>query len=256
MNGIEKSSRVSKDYTCSHCGELVKAIEGPGGIFLRGFCQCPGAVEERKEWDREVAEEKAQRVQDQILFRKQKAGLVGRLEEMTFERFEAEYQPEPCKTTLEFTGEDGASLILWSEGYGTGKTHLAVATLDRWIEEGGNGRFCHLPSFLRRIRGTFGPEPKESEDAVLRDIENTGLLVLDDLGKEKHSEWQQMTIYTLIDHRYIRRLPMVITMNLKPAELEGRIGSASVSRLLEVTEFVHVEGKDYRLRGMRGEWMA
>ena len=248
------SSRACKEYLCPHCGELVKVVKGPGGILLRGFCQCAGAVEERRQRDRKVAQEKARRIQDQILFRKGKAGLVGRLTEMTFERFEAEYQPEAYKTVLEFTGENGASLILWSEGYGTGKTHLAVAILHRWIEEGGNGRSCHVPSFLRRIRGTFGPEPKESEDAVLRDIENTGLLVLDDLGKEKHSKWQEMTIYTLIDHRYTRLLPTVITMNLKPVELEGRIGSASVSRLLEVAEFVRLEGEDYRyrLRKMRG----
>ena len=251
MRSIATSSKISKDYTCSHCGESVAAVEGPGGILLRGLCQCPAAAEERRRWDQTVADEKAKRRQDQILFRKRKADLVGRLAEMTFDRFEAEHQPEGYNAALQFGGENGASLILWSEGFGTGKTHLSAAILHHWIEEGGTGRFCHVPSLLRRIRGTFGPDPRESEHRVLQEIEKTGLLVLDDLGKEKMSEWAEMTLYTLVDHRYTHLLPMVITMNLRPAELEERIGPASVSRLLEIGEFVQVEGPDYRLCRMR-----
>lgn len=169
---------------------------------------------------------------------------------MTFEAFDESLQPKPYQKARGFTGEHGENLILYGARYGTGKTHLAAAVLNRHVNQGGTGRFCEVPALLRRLRGTFSPDARESESRVFREIQGAGLLVLDDVGKEKWSEWGEQTLYDIIDHRYVRELPIVITTNLSPGELGKAIGPACLSRLSERGTFVELEGEDYRLRGV------
>lgn len=234
-----------RDQPCSHCGERIPEDRRP---FL---CNCEGAREERARKDADLRERQEILGQEDTKRRRAQAGLVGRLLEMTFETFQETLQPEPYKKATQFTGERGESLILYGPDYGSGKTHLAAAVLNRWINQGGTGRFCELPALLRRLRATFSPDAKESEYRVFASIQETGLLVLDDVGKEKGSEWVWQTLYDLINYRYIRDMPMVITSNLMPRELGEAIGWACLSRLSEKGIFVCVKGEDYRLRGRR-----
>ena len=77
------------------------------------------------------------------------------------------------------------------------------------------------------------------------------LLVLDDLGKEKPSEWVEETLYEIINARYVRRLPVIITTNVGLKAVETRYpwnGEAIVSRLFEMCAGVKVGGDDWRRR--------
>jgi len=170
---------------------------------------------------------------------------------MMFENFDASLQPEAYQEAKNFTGERGENLILYGAHYGTGKTHLAAAILNRHIDQGETGVFCNVPDLLRRLRATFSQDARESEHRVFSSIRGAGLLVLDDLGKEKWSPWVEQTLYDIINYRYIHELPTVITTNLSLKELAEAIGLACYSRLRERGPLIYVRGEDYRRHGMR-----
>ena len=78
---------------------------------------------------------------------------------------------------------------------GIGKTHLAVAVLRRAIlTRGARGLFYDTRDLLRLIRSTYNPLVRTAEMDILRPVMETDLLVLDDLGAEKPSEWVEETI--------------------------------------------------------------
>jgi len=234
-----------REEPCPHCGRRIPDGRRP---FL---CDCAGARQERAERDSDLAQRQRIVAQEDAERRRGQAGLVGRLLGMTFESFEESLQPTAYEKAQKFMGTDGQNLILYGSDYGTGKTHLAAAILNRWISEGGAGRFCEVPALLRRLRATFSPDARESEGWVFREMQGAGLLVLDDLGKEKWSPWVEQTLYDIINYRYVRELPMVITTNLTPGHLGEAIGLACLSRLSERGAFVHMKGEDCRLRGRR-----
>ncbi|MGQ9826036.1 MAG: ATP-binding protein, partial [Desulfotomaculales bacterium] len=73
------------------------------------------------------------------------------------------------------------------------------------------------------------------------------LVVLDELGAEKSSEWVTERLYVIINARYNEMLPTIITSNLEMEELEALPGwERIVSRLFEMCHLVKVDGKDYR----------
>lgn len=72
------------------------------------------------------------------------------------------------------------------------------------------------------------------------------LLLLDDLGAAKTSEWTEELTYRLINHRYEHMLPTLITTNLPTAELRTALGDRVASRLAEMTERVILTGPDRR----------
>jgi hypothetical protein len=76
------------------------------------------------------------------------------------------------------------------------------------------------------------------------------LLILDDLGTEKLTDWAAEKLDTLIDHRYIKGLPLVVTTNVPAAQLSPRIASRLQDRRLG--RVVTLSGPDYRISGTEG----
>jgi DNA replication protein DnaC len=72
------------------------------------------------------------------------------------------------------------------------------------------------------------------------------LLVLDDLGQERPTEFARETVFEVIAARYDAEAPMIVTSNLGDAQLRDAYGEALVSRLYESTELVTVTASDYR----------
>jgi DNA replication protein DnaC len=72
------------------------------------------------------------------------------------------------------------------------------------------------------------------------------LLVLDDLGAEKTTEWVQSVIYEIIDHRYNEYLPLIITTNLKAGELAEKLGSRTADRIRSFCKLVMLNLKSQR----------
>jgi DNA replication protein DnaC len=150
-----------------------------------------------------------------------------------------------------------AGVGLFLEGQpGVGKTHLAVAVLRRIIEStAARGLFYDTRELLRLIRSTYDPSIRTTEVEVLRPVLTADLLVLDDLGAEKTSEWVDETMNLIVNTRYSERRLTLFTSNYPdipddtdPNSLLFRIGARMRSRLHEMCEFVVLDAADYRER--------
>lgn len=144
---------------------------------------------------------------------------------------------------------------LFLEGQpGVGKTHLAVAVLKQVVQTAGaRGLFYDTRDLLRVIRSTYDPSIRTTELEILRPVMSADLLVLDDLGAEKTSEWVDETMNLIVNTRYNERRLTIFTSNYPdipddtdPNSLLFRIGTRMRSRLHEMCEFVVMDGADYR----------
>src|SRR5437870_880928 len=144
---------------------------------------------------------------------------------------------------------------LFLEGQpGVGKTHLAVAVLKQVVEAtGARGVFYDTRDLLRIIRSTYDPSIRTTELEVLGPVMRADLLVLDDLGAEKTSEWVEETMNLIVNTRYSERRLTIFTSNYPdipddtdPNALLFRIGHRMRSRLHEMCEFIVMDGADYR----------
>ena len=144
---------------------------------------------------------------------------------------------------------------LFLEGQpGVGKTHLAVALLKQVVQAAGaRGLFYDTRDLLRVIRSTYDPSIRTTELEILRPVMHADLIVLDDLGAEKTSEWVEETMNLIVNTRYNERRLTIFTSNYPdipddtdPNSLLFRIGSRMRSRLHEMCEFVPMDGADYR----------
>jgi len=157
--------------------------------------------------------------------------------------------------------EYGHSLMLAGPP-GLGKTHLAVAIL-RYLAEQKGARvvFWEQRALLKRLQGTFDSASPLSESQILGPVHSADLLVLDDLGAGRTSEWARDVLHEIITHRYDSRKSLILTTNcpvgdeeeeqdgavvLRNLTLKQRLGDALMSRLYEMCRFVHLEGDDYR----------
>jgi DNA replication protein DnaC len=150
---------------------------------------------------------------------------------------------------------------LFLEGQpGVGKTHLAVAVLKQVVQTtAAHGLFYDTRDLLRVIRGTYNASTHTTELEVLRPVMKADLLVLDDLGAEKTSEWVEETMNLIVNTRYNERRPTIFSSNYEdipddtdPNSLLFRIGYRMRSRLHEMCEFVVMDGADYRMMPTNG----
>jgi DNA replication protein DnaC len=137
---------------------------------------------------------------------------------------------------------------------GVGKTHLAVALLKQVIiEKGDSGLFYDFRDLLREIQASWNSVSQTSELEVLRPVLEANLLVLDELGANKPTEWVRDTMAHIINCRYNDKKLTIFTSNYldtsaKPGEemLTDRIGVRLRSRLYEMCKEVEIRGKDFR----------
>jgi DNA replication protein DnaC len=137
---------------------------------------------------------------------------------------------------------------------GVGKTHLAVSLLKQIIiEKGDPGIFYDFRDLLREIQGSWNSVSQTSELEVLRPVLEAKVLVLDELGANKPTEWVRDTIAHIINCRYNDKKLTVFTSNYldtpgKQGEesLADRIGVRLRSRLYEMCKEVEIHGVDFR----------
>lgn len=140
----------------------------------------------------------------------------------------------------------GPSLLLLGPT-GVGKTHQAYGALHAFAESGVQcaWMFTTAADFYARLRPRSGVDT----EAEFHRYASANLLVLDDLGAAKGSEWVEEVNYRLINYRYEHMLPTLITTNVRPADLEQEIGKRVASRLLEMADRAAMVGHDRRTAG-------
>jgi len=145
--------------------------------------------------------------------------------------------------------------LLYMGTVGVGKTHLSVAILRGLVEKGVPCLFYEFGSLLKEIQKSYNGVSQTSELEVLAPVYEAEVLVLDELGATKPTEWVCDTIRQIIGRRYNDRRLTIFTTNYTdrrrgPADetLEDRIGARLRSRLFEMCKTVVLEGDDYRRR--------
>lgn len=131
--------------------------------------------------------------------------------------------------------KDGKGLLICGRS-GRGKTHLACAILNH-LDDNYSTAFAHTPTLLEKIRKGAGN---------LGQLLAVDLLVLDDIGSERESDWALEKILIIVDGRLNQLKPTVFTTNFDYNDLETRIGSRLASRILNSSLTVVVQGPDWR----------
>lgn len=133
--------------------------------------------------------------------------------------------------------------LLLSGGFGCGKTHLAAAIANQCVGFGIPTLFLTVPDLLDWIRYSYD-QPNVTFEQRFEEIRNIDLLVLDDLGTQNATAWAEEKLYQIINHRYLHKLPTIVTTNLDLAEMDGRIRS----RLLDpdLVTALRISAPDFR----------
>ncbi|MGA2484085.1 MAG: ATP-binding protein [Candidatus Acidiferrales bacterium] len=218
-----------------------------------------------------------------------RARIPRRYEHCDFENFETEladgsYTPEAVRSlkqakllaqgfVRDYPGGSDAGLLLMGRS-GVGKTHLAVAALKELIKRGHTGFFCEYGKLLREIQDSYNSSSQATEMSILDPVLAAEVLVMDDLGVIKPSDWVRDIIGFILNTRYAdasrdlshRRCTIITTNYLdEPREkkeppkdpsgrlvvvreetLADRIGTRTRSRLYEMCRTVEVFAPDFR----------
>ena len=133
--------------------------------------------------------------------------------------------------------------LLLLGGYGSGKTHLAAAIANYAVGIGLPTIFITVPDLLDTLRYSFG-STDESFEQRFEEIRQAPLLILDDFGTQNATAWAQEKLFQIINYRYTNHLPLVVTTNLSPDQIEGRIRSRLSDP--ELVSQAHLLSPDYR----------
>jgi len=146
--------------------------------------------------------------------------------------------------------------LLLTGKVGVGKTHLAVSIIKMLTERGFTCLFYEFGSLLKEIQDSYNPTTKASELSILRPVLEADVLVLDELGASKPTDWVRDTMAHIINTRYNDRKLTIFTTNYPDEQandreetLEDRIGPRLRSRLFEMCRAVKINGEDYRRKG-------
>lgn len=233
--------------TCAYCGrKLLPAVSNKISrnlnIEIYQGCNCKASLDAIRQQEEQARAEKQKQKEENLQKALLRAGVK--------KRYLSAQHPNAIQLAQKVLS--GKSLYI-DGGFGTGKTHLASAIACQLIKAHKQVQMLTGVDFTLRLQSTFGTS--ESEEEVLMRYATGGVLILDDLGKEPPSDWVVSRLFAIINERYDQLLPIVITSNYTRGQLVTRLGrngdtdtaEALVSRLVEMCDVVHMDGKDRRL---------
>ena len=267
LGGVEREEDATR--TCARCG-VIKPTRYANG-YIPGKCACLLAEQEQQRVQRErleawKAQQAARRKQCEKCYTWLGEWSEPSLAGKTFESFEIDLQPNGFLAAYTFAEQVKArdadptlppvgNLVLWSNtSWGTGKTHLAASICNSL-------RAASIPCLFttgQNLFNAFGARFDEHQGVndLIALAGETQLLVIDDLDKTyiTQSGYKSTVFFNILNRRYLKHLPTVVTTNAVVQVMEQDIvglseylGPASCSRLKEHgLQVVCMEGMDYR----------
>lgn len=185
------------------------------------------------------------------------AGAKAKVKAWTFEKDDArnpklsEAAKNYVKNFNDFK-KDGKGLLFHGT-VGTGKTFYAASIANALIDEGYKVLMTNFSRMTNELQGTF------EKQAYIDDLNNYTLLIIDDLGVERTSDYVKEIVYNIIDSRYSSGLPLIITTNLTMDEIKKpqEIGYSRIyDRILEMCFPIEVNGNSRRRQNVRDSYYS
>lgn len=156
--------------------------------------------------------------------------------------------PEASDTCIKYVRnwewalERGMGMLMYGN-VGTGKSFLAACIVNELVEKG-------VLAFMTTTARIVAAAQSSSPNSVLQQLSRAKLLVLDDLGMERDNEFGNEVINSLIDSRYVARLPVIVTTNFSPQMVKDKdklFYDRIFDRLLERSKTIFVDGPQRRI---------
>lgn len=224
---------ISNEGKCKYCnGELPESKIECGEVIPEGFC----SIKCSKYYNRKM---------DSCSYLKQ-SGVPKRYLKCSFKNFivNNEQIKKVVSDLKNITNVNDSILITGRAG--CGKTHLAVALMrEQSLKTIRRAWFYNVTEILIDLRSVYNKDGN-SEKEMFEKFFTNDILIIDDIGAEKVSDYVVQSWYRIIDHRYSACLPTVYTTNLSMPEIGVRFGDRIASRLSAGMVFT-IDGKDGRL---------
>jgi len=148
--------------------------------------------------------------------------------------------------------EAGEGLYIWGKDTGCGKTSWACKIMGHYFRKiafdtglENEGLYIYLPTFLEDLRASYD-NPDPDFDEILSMLKNCKLLIIDDIGSERVTEWVRERLVSIINTRVSEGLSTIYTSNLSPKELGKALGDRIGSRVLGSSAVAEITGADRR----------
>jgi len=184
----------------------------------------------REKENRERERELAEREREELIKKWQRRGVTPRFYDATWENWKAE-TPEQ-KSVLEKVKQAWKKNLFIIGGNGTGKTHLAMCL----AKDGAT--YCLVPELFRTVR-----EDMSIEQETIDDYGECKLLILDEVGRQKGTDFECNLLFEIIDKRWNNLLPTTIIGNIDKRKFAELYGAATLDRLRPETVELKWESK-------------
>lgn len=249
INGLSQSvPRSDKEYIgsdgllrCETCDKRVETVINVFGKERKVRCICDCRKKELNEY-KEVEKAQEREKVKKVCF------MMSNMAEWTFandDKQNKELSDAMSKYAEQFKDfkKSGTGLLLYGS-VGTGKTYYAACIANKLIDKGYSVLMTNFARLTNQLQGKF-----EGRQEYIDSLNDYALLIIDDLGAERNSEYMQEIVFSIIDARYRSGLPFIITTNLTLDELMGSDSIAHkriYDRILERCYPIKVDGKSRR----------
>lgn len=253
------SKTQTSEEICKYCGKPLEVMRlavcfgSRKEMIVRLTCKCV--------MEKQMQDEEKRKRQEMIEILRQRGFDSGRYGKMTFDSLSFSKLGD---TVIEAVRGYIRSIELndrnWLYLYGdcgVGKTHVGVA-LARQIafERQWKPALVSWSDYLSRVQQSWHDGRVKVDFSLIRE---SRMLVLDDMDKKAYAQWMLSHLYDIVDYRYIRQLPTIMTANRSIGELcrflnesqgASDLSKAIISRIMgQLGKVVHMKGEDYRLAG-------
>lgn len=229
---------LEKNAVCETHGEYVSKC-----FFGNAWTKCTVCTKERS--DAEAAEkavEEAQKKRQQWLYKIGSAGVPERFMNRTLSTYRVDSRNHKQASLFEFcqgyagnfaeNKKTGLSFLLLGMP-GTGKTHLSIGIALAIMEKGNTSIFTTASRMFRAIKDTYRKGSEHSESEVIAIYTSCDLLIVDEVGVQRGSDYEKDTFFDVINERYENLKPTIVLSNLTLEEIKNYLGERVFDRLRE-----------------------